>query len=154
MLVSTFRCAQWPIVSRSSNTGFVSPDKAISEVVVRRGTPKPQDVCTWHTCSIKIFRDRSQSPGTRYLENIQQNHRSGALNPLLPHPLQQPFKPHVVPLDNLARAEKPQDPRARGERTEHDGDPAVFVDMADAFAAGTGGVDVGGVVGVEDGEGG
>ena len=85
-----------------------------------------------------------------YFENIQEDYSPSALDPLLPHLPQQPLKPPIVPLDHLPRAEKPQDPRARGKRTEHDGDPAIFVHVADGLAAGAGGVDVGGVVRVED----
>ncbi len=91
---------------------------------------------------------------TTNLENIQQNRRPRTLNPLLAHPPQQALEPRIIPLDDRPRAEESHDPRTFGKRAEHDGDPAVLVNMTDGLAAGAGGVDVGGVVGAEDGEGG
>lgn len=87
-----------------------------------------------------------------HFEHIQQDDRPRADDPLLPHPLDQRLKARLVPLDHRARAEEAQDPRRRGEGAEHDGDSAVFVQMADGLDTGPGGVDVGGVVRIEDGK--
>ena len=88
------------------------------------------------------------------LENLQQNHRSRAHDPLLSHLSDQPPETGRIPLHHFRLAEEPQDPRRGIKGAKHDGDAAVLVHVADGFTAGAGAVDISGLGGGEDGEGG
>lgn len=139
-------------------------------MVVRRGTPKPQDVWTWWVrengqsmlCKRSTTRLQSSEKGKKkkkpplptHLPNLQHNHRPRPLHPPPPHPPHPPLKPPLIPLHHPPPAKKPQDPRTPVERAEHDRHAPVLVDVGDGLAAGARGVDVGGRAGREDGEGG
>ena len=88
-----------------------------------------------------------------HFEDIESNHRPRALDPLHAHLVDQGPEPRLIPFDHRARAEEAQDPGRRQEGAEHDGDPPVFVEVADGLAPGAGSIDVGGVVRIEDGKG-
>ena len=87
-----------------------------------------------------------------YLEHIQDYHSPGTSDTQSTHSFQPAVEFRVVPGHNPAFAEEPHDSRTSVEGTKHDGAASILLDVADSLDAGTGGVDVGAQVRIEDGE--
>lgn len=87
-----------------------------------------------------------------YLEDVQLNHSSRTINPLLAHLRKKDLELWLIPLHDAPLAEEPHDPGRGAETAEHDCHAAILVDVSYGLGPGPRGIDVGRRIGREDGE--
>lgn len=89
----------------------------------------------------------------RDLEDIEVHDGSGHGHGFYPHAFEHDGELWLVAFDDTAGAEEAEDARGSEEGAEHEGDSAIFLEMADGLVARASGIDIGSLIGREDGEG-